>query len=657
MTSTRSSGSDKTLTSEPINHDLDSQFHGAYWNGDDKISHPRSSVLSHRPAVHSLNSVENSMAHLDPTTLAQRVLSETVRERYALEVMQGESLRSLKQKQVMREMEEVNSLQSDVTSHVNETPPPLPSEPPPQMDEPDCSIPTSTSSHFTLPPNPASCLPYSVNSSNKPVASVLPSVYSSSRSFAQTNDKGKYHTKLYPMRDDHQNGKPELKPKPPLPLKAKTVTFSDDVRNDASNIGENSPATDDDTANNENNNCKNNEIVKNSVKKLTSKFEQQSISATNNNRTTKATTKTDSPVERNSSASHFMTPRGYQPPPPYPGHKVGQEPRQCNGMHLSTAETDKKVQSGHQHVSQSSLCSDRSTISTISESSSVLPDQQPPGEMGFDASKNWYDSDSESLPSLPPISSDSHVTSRYGRSDDHNKSFDSTLSEPTLSVPVFAQADKIRSIYQNQNGYTSSTFHSRDTVEVVTAPDLPGYSQESGFFNDNGDPSFSAPPEPPANLHQSQSRRPITCYDSEHVYQNLPGSEDSPRQNDSGFSDRQPPPPPIRSVSKHLSHFTSQPNGRPVPEPQYNVSPHLNRVLFASSNGDSGDCMRNNVPVENTVSRLTNGAIPGWKPAPPPYHSAINRTNGPAGSHIPTPQNQNRSKRSAFSSTLHVSKC
>ena len=597
--------------------------------------------------------MENSMTHLDPTALAQRVLTETVQERYALEVMQGESLRNLKQKQLMREMEEVEALQSDVTSHANETPPPLPCEPPPQMDEPECSTPTSTSSQFTLPPNPASSLPYLVTSSNKPVASVLPSVYSGTRLFTKTSDNGKYPPKIHMKPDDDQSDKPEIKPKPPLPLKPKTVTFSDDVRSNVGTKGENSRTRNSDVANNENNNCRNDELVPSSVKKLTSKFEQQSIS------NFKSTAKNDSPGERNLSAGHFMTPRGYQPPPPYPGHRVGQESRPPNGVSLPSAETDRKVQGGHQHASQSSLCSDQSTISTISESSSVLADQQPPNGSAFDVSKNWYDSDSESLPSLPPISSiDSHDASQYGRSDDHNKSFDSTLNEPTLSVPVFAQADRIRSIYQSQNGYTSSAFHTRDTIEVVTAPDLPGYSQESGFFNDSGDPSFAASTQPLANLHQSHSRRPITCYDPEPVYQNLPGSEESPRQNDSGFSDRQPPLPPVRSVSKHFTHFPSQPNGRPAPAPQHNAPAHLSHIPATSSNDDA-DYMRNNVPVDSTGPRIRNGAIPGWKPAPPPYHAAVNklRTSGTAGSHAQGPQNQTRSGPSTFSSTLHVSKC
>ena len=555
MTSTRSSGSDKTLTSEPVNHEiqLDSQFSRAYSCGrDDKLFYTRGSLLPQRHDAHPMGSTDNAANHLDPTTLAQKVLSETVQQRQALEIMQGESIRNLKQKQQIREqMEDAESVQSDLTSHVTETPPPLPSEPPPQLDEQDCSTPTSTSSHFILPPHPTSSLPYAVSTtSHKPVASVLPSVYTGTRSFSHTKNGGET-SKTHFMLDDQKSG--ELKSKPPLPLKPKTVTFSDDVRSNSSKKDEDNPSISSSTVNSGNKITNTDEFVKNSVKKLTSQFEQQSVS--NLHPTGRATSSGD----RTSNATHIVAPRGYQPPPPYPGNRAGQELRRPPIPPTISAESDRSHQNGYRHTSQSSLCSDQSTVSTLSESSSVLADQRSPDENAFDVSRNWYDSDSESLPSLPPVSPDSQASTRYGRMTDHNKSFDSNTSEPTLSVPVFAQADKIRSIYQSQNGFTSHSFHSRDTIEVVTAPDLPGYSQESGFFNESGDTSLPSP----ASLHQSHLRRPITCYNPDPVYQNLPETEDVNRQNNGGPISRQAPPPPVRSVSRNLSNFVSHSDGKP----------------------------------------------------------------------------------------------
>ena len=645
VTSTRSSGSDKTLTSEPVNHEiqLDSQFSRAYSNGrDDKLFYTRGSLLPQRLDTHPVGHVDSGTNHLDPTTLAQKVLSETVQQRQALEIMQGESIRNLKQKQQIRDqMEDAESVQSELTSHVTETPPPLPSEPPPQLDEQECSTPTSTSSHFILPPHPTSSLPYAVSTtSHKPVASVLPSVYSDTRSFSHPKDGGET-SKRHFMPDDQTSDKDELKSKPPLPLKPKTITFSDDVRSNSSKKDEDNPTSSSSTVNSGNKMSNTDEFVKNSVKKLTSQFEQQSVSNLH------PTSKVNSSAERTSNTAHIVPPRGYQPPPPYPGHRAGQESRRPPIPPTASTESDKHQQNGYRHTSQSSLCSDQSTVSTISESSSVLADQQSPDGNGFDVSRNWYDSDSESLPSLPPVSPDSQAATRYGRMSGHNKSFDSTAGEPTLSVPVFAQADKIRSIYQSQNGFTSHSFHSRDTIEVVTAPDLPGYSQESGFFNESGDTSLPSP----VSLHQSHSRRPITCYDSNPVYQNLPETEDVNRRNDGGSISRQPPPPPVRSVSRNLSNFSAHSDGRPPA--QYPGAPSLTH--------HNADYMKNAAPPGNTGSRVPSNAASEWRTAPPPYHAAVNklRTNGVPGSHPGTlgPNNQNKSENSAFSPTLHVSKC
>ena len=652
VTSTRSSGSDKTLTSEPLNHEihLDSQFSRAHHARDDRMFQARSSLLPQRLDTHPASHVDNVPNHLDPTALAQKVLSETVHQRYALEVMQGESIRTLKEKQHLREqMEEAESVQSDMTSQMTETPPPLPADPPPPLDEQDCSTPTSTSSHFILPPqSSSSSLPYAyTTTSQKPVASVLPSVYAGSRSYSHMRDHSDGETmKKQFMSDDPKGGQEELKSKPPLPMKPKTVTFSDDVRSNSSKKMEGSVSSSSNTVNSGNNSSKSDEIVKNSVKNLTSKFEQQSMSNFQ-------PTSSNSPNDRNLGANRNLTPRGYQPPPPYPGHRPGQESHRPPLPPAPAAESEKPQVNGYRHTSQSSLCSDQSTVSTISESSSVLADQQSPNGNGFDVSRNWYDSDSESLPSLPPVSSDSQGTSRYGRMNDHNKSFDSNASEPTLSVPVFAQADKIRSIYQSQNGFTSHAFHSRDTIEVVTAPDLPGYSQESGFFNESGDTSVPSPAHP-ISLNQSHSRRPITCYNPEPVYQNLPEFDGVNRPEDGGSSSssRQPPPPPVRSVSRNLSHFTAHSDGRPL-------APYTGALPLTHNNGDYS---RKDVPAGSAGTRVPSSIAGDWRGAPPPYHAAVNklRANGVPGSNpgaLGPPHNQNKSENSAFSPTLNVSKC
>ena len=318
MASTRSSGSDKTLTSEPVNHEiqLDSQFSRAYSNGrDDKLFYTRGAFLPQRLDTHPVGHVDSGTNHLDPTTLAQKVLSETVQQRQALEIMQGESLRNLKQKQQIREqMEDAESVQSELTSHVTEMPPPLPSEPPPQLDEQECSTPTSTSSHFTLPPHPTSSLPYAVSTtSHKPVASVLPSVYSGTRSFSNTKDSAET-SKRHFMPDDQKSGKDELKSKPPLPLKPKTVTFSDDVRSNSSKNDEDSPPSSSSMGNKMSNT---DEFVKNSVKKLTSQFEQQSVSNLH------PAGRVNSPAERTLNATQIVPPRGVPTPTAVPRTQGG----------------------------------------------------------------------------------------------------------------------------------------------------------------------------------------------------------------------------------------------------------------------------------------------------------------------------------------------
>ena len=71
--------------------------------------------------------------------------------------------------------------------------------------------------------------------------------------------------------------------------------------------------------------------------------------------------------------------------------------------------------------------------------------------------------------------------------------------------------------------------------------------------------------------------------------------------------------------------------------------------------------MRNAASPGNTGSRVPSNTASEWRMAPPPYHAAVNklRTNGVPGSHPGTlgPNNQNKSENSAFSPTLHVSKC
>ncbi len=572
-----------------------------------------------------MDTANSHLNNLDPTSLAQRVLNETVQQRYALEVMQRESIRSLKERQFLRD-EDAHSQQNAahdtkravaLESDISETPPPLPTGPPPQ-DERDCSTPTSTSSHFTLPPNPSSALPYSATTtSSKPVASVLPSVYAGSRTFTQREDSG--------QRSD----KTEFKPKPPLPAKPKSVTFSDSVK---SKSNPSSPQKEEDSAKKSVNG---DGIAVSSVKKLTSKFEQQSSS--------------NNAKGADDSASRFITPRGYQPPPPYPGHR----PRQAQPPSHTSLQ---KNTNGPQHISQSSMGSDQSTVSTISESSSVLAERQVTRMEEFDSHRNWYDSDSESLASLPPVSSDSHATSsRYGRGDGHGE-----INDASLSVPAFAQADKIRSIYQSQNGYTSSAFRSRDTVDVVSAPDLPGYSQEAGYFGDSGEVTFPSSSQPMGYSYPNHSQPSVAYHHSDAVYQNLPevnGGASFPQNEGGNFRKGHPPPPPVRTASRNLSHFQSHLNEPPA---HFMPSPSQANHVPSRTNADQRTIPGSN--ADNTAPGRTAGGVAAWKGAPPPYHAAVSisklRGGGvPSGNQSSGQYNQTNNERSAFTTTLHVSKC
>ncbi len=564
--------------------------------------------------------------------------------------MQRASVRSLREKQMQRRLDEVtpprrDSLDGQVGSSVNgdKTPPPLPTEPPPAVDEPECSTPTSSiSSHVTLPPNPNSSLPYTVTTtSSKPVASVLPSVYAGSKTFMRRDDT----TTKEPSTPNHRGEGAEQSVRPPVPAKPKSVTFSDDVRSGSNSAGVNgfSPPDQRPGIHRETSPVKKDEFRQNSVKNLMSKFEQQSISTSS-----VPSTGNSAPV----TTSH-VTPRGYQPPPPYPGHRLGQETSRVAGATNSRRDTGRPAQNGPQHFSQSSVGSDQSTVSTISESSSVLAETQPPAAEPEDlnGSRNWYDSDSESQASLPAVSLDSHGTTASSR-------YSSQSRDPALSVPVFAQADKIRSIYQSQNGYTSSAFHARDTIEVVTAPDLPGYSQEAGYFMDSGEPSVLNPALHPLGApYQGQARNPVTSYYPDPVYENLPESNvDSGQPAGSGFSKRQPPPPPLRTASWNFSQFQPQVNG----------------ASSSSAGTHTVDAQaRNNFHVRREGSvessnRWPRGSAVGsqeWRAGPPPYHAALSisklRANGVAAPAGPAgaPGHANEEQRSAFSTTLHVSTC
>ena len=374
------------------------------------------------------------------------------------------------------------------------------------------------------------------------------------------------------QESDKSNG--VFKNKPSYPPKPKMVTFSDEIKTkevkshditgpgessrslngvDSNISGESNPPHEEEPVDVGNNLITRGEnlitrsedtFVKNSVKSLMSKFEQSSI--TDSSPTVPKHTGW-APIP--STAGQVLNPSGYKAPPPYPGHRGNSEVRPSENTgntpylgHNSSTQSlgsnstherqgissnfsvpvasSPRMPGGSYHASQSSIGSDQSGLSTISESSSTLEhlaaqsdtlapfhsdlSRGYPGEHTMpESGRNWYESDSESLPSLPPGSPDSYPI-RHAHNDDPNRSFDSCASDgPKLTPPTFAHGSKIMSMYQSRNGFNSNSFDPSSTFE----------------------PSFDNRP---------QSRAPITGYQGNAqrnlspIYQNLPANRSLP---------------------------------------------------------------------------------------------------------------------------------
>ncbi len=581
-----------------------------------------------------------------------------MQERKALEVMQHSSVASLHQRWAGRQdLNTVGgAVRGSPMSEASATPPPLPSVPPPgtdarsdlsgahpesdsgdipsvsdteakegntaisrtvnglwQRNEPDNANSLSTSnlgsdtpdygfSHHASAFQPVisqgslnSAQSHAFTSSNKPVASVLPSVYQqsvissgldvqiSTRANMKQADKlatSQPSSNSRELQGGHGSDKSNgvFKNKPSYPPKPKMVTFSDEIKTkevksvggeSSSPLSENTRHQGGDSSvringidSNLSGECNSSHeeepvdvgdnlitrsedtFVKNSVKTLMSKFEQSSLS------------ESSPPVPKHtgrapipSTAGQTGKPSGYKAPPPYPGHRNNSEMQptrnpgnlqyqgpsattQYSGPSSTAARpginanfsvpvvSSPRMPGGSYHVSQSSIGSDQSGLSTISESSSTLEhlaaqsdtpapfptdlSQGYPGEHSLpESGRNWYESDSESLPSLPPGSPDSYPL-RHAQIEDPNRSFDSCASDgPKLTPPTFAHGSKIMSMYQSRNGFNPNSFDPSSTFE----------------------PSFDNRP---------QSRAPITAYqgNTRHnispIYQNLPANRNLP---------------------------------------------------------------------------------------------------------------------------------
>ena len=296
------------------------------------------------------------------------------------------------------------------------------------------------------------------------------------------------------------------------------------------------------------------------------------------------------PVINISGFERYTSPQGYKPPPPYPGPKMpGGAARPASLASTSSLYSSPSSNSpgvtGQSSVSPpwyDSKSSDSEMSAVLESPSSEKANQRP----GFCTPYNEQTSMPARKYSLPTYST--------GRPEATNERGVYMQGAPVTYPNTGYGQDKV-SLQNTQNnagiqnqqtsvytgrGYIQNNFSSVNTVEIVSAPEAPGYaSSESDVYGSNSTISLPPPPATPPGGSNTQMNRNGR---ESPIYENIKWFADIAKQVGYGGSRHSQSPVSSTSIHSQSSSFSS--TGYPAPTPQYTTQskpPPYNHAIYS----------------------------------------------------------------------------